>query len=133
MVLHVTLTSTAAVVCCAPSQSHISPEVTQGTLQIRIRFVRQRSNPTLETNKQVLRLVAVSFSAKYNITYFIRHSPNVFSTPITAMGCRHSLPLSFVQLKGKHCQKNPIALMGLYIRSGTFGLVQSRADCNSKS
>ena len=29
--------------------------------------------------------------------------PNVSTTPITAMGCRQCLPLSVVQLKGKHC------------------------------
>ena len=27
------------------------------------------------------------------------------TTPITAMGCRQCLPLSVVQLKGKHCRK----------------------------
>ena len=31
--------------------------------------------------------------------------PNVSTTPITAMGCRQCLPLSVVQLKGKHCRK----------------------------
>ena len=31
--------------------------------------------------------------------------PNVATTPITAMGCRQCLPISVVQLKGKHCQK----------------------------
>ena len=41
-----------------------------------------------------------------------RHSPNVSTTPITAMGCRQCLHLSVVQLKGKHCL-NPIAIMGL--------------------
>ena len=30
---------------------------------------------------------------------------NVSTTPITAMGCRQCLPLSVVQLKGKHCRK----------------------------
>ena len=30
---------------------------------------------------------------------------NISKTPITAMGCRQCLPLSDVQLKGKHCQK----------------------------
>ena len=34
-----------------------------------------------------------------------RHSPNVSTTPITAMGCRQCLPLSVVQLKGKHYRK----------------------------
>ena len=33
------------------------------------------------------------------------HSPNISTTPITAMGCRQCLPLSVVQLKGKHCRK----------------------------
>ena len=32
-------------------------------------------------------------------------SPNLSTTPITAMGCRQCLALSVVQLKGKHCQK----------------------------
>ena len=32
-------------------------------------------------------------------------SPNVSRTPITVMGCRQCLPLSVVQLKGKHCPK----------------------------
>ena len=31
--------------------------------------------------------------------------PNVFTTPITAMGCRKCLPLSVLQLKSKHCLK----------------------------
>ena len=31
--------------------------------------------------------------------------PNVSTTPIMAMGCRQCLPLSVVQLKGKHCRK----------------------------
>ena len=31
--------------------------------------------------------------------------PNISTTPITAMECRQCLPLSVVQLKGKHCQK----------------------------
>ena len=31
--------------------------------------------------------------------------PNIPTTPITAMGCRQCLPLSIVQLKGKHCRK----------------------------
>ena len=46
------------------------------------------------------------------------YSPNVSTTPITAMGCRQCLPLSVVQLKGKHCRK-------LHCRNGvvdTFGL-----------
>ena len=30
---------------------------------------------------------------------------NVSTTPITAMGCWQCLPLSVVQLKGKHCRK----------------------------
>ena len=30
---------------------------------------------------------------------------SVSTTPITAMGCRQYLPLSVVQLKGKHCRK----------------------------
>ena len=31
--------------------------------------------------------------------------PNVSITPNTAMGCRQCLPLSVVQLKGKHCRR----------------------------
>ena len=34
-----------------------------------------------------------------------RYSPNVSTTPITAMWCRQCLTLSVVQLKGKHCRK----------------------------
>ena len=47
---------------------------------------------------------------------------NVSTTPITAMGCRQCLPLSVVQLKGKHCRKP-------HCRNGvidTFGLCLSR-------
>ena len=46
--------------------------------------------------------------------------PNVSTTPIMAMGCRQCLPLSVVQLKGKHCRKP-------HCRNGvvdTFGLCQ---------
>ena len=34
-----------------------------------------------------------------------RPCSNVSKTPIMAMGCRQCLPLSVVQLKGKHCRK----------------------------
>ena len=33
------------------------------------------------------------------------HCPNISAAPITTMGCQQRLPLSVVQLKGKHCQK----------------------------
>ena len=42
----------------------------------------------------------------------------IYTTPVTAMGCRQCLPLSVVQLKGKHCRKP-------HCRNGvvdTFGL-----------
>ena len=48
----------------------------------------------------------------------IWYCPNVSTTPIKAMGCRQCLPLSVVQLKGKHCRKP-------HCRNGvvdTFGL-----------
>ena len=47
-------------------------------------------------------LVSRKFLAMRNITLY---SPNVSTTPITAMGCRQCLSLSVVQLKGKHCRK----------------------------
>ena len=43
---------------------------------------------------------------------------NVYTTPITAMGCWQYQPPSIIQLKGKHCQKT-------HCRNGvvdTFGL-----------
>jgi hypothetical protein len=44
---------------------------------------------------------------------FARLRPNVSTTPIMAIGCRQCLPLSVVQLKGKHCRK-PHCRNGLY-------------------
>ena len=38
-------------------------------------------------------------------TYVHYAYPNISTTPITVMGCRQCLPLSLVQLKGKHCRK----------------------------
>ena len=35
----------------------------------------------------------------------VPYCSNVSTTPVTAMGCRQCLPLSVVQLKGKHCRK----------------------------
>ena len=49
------------------------------------------------------------------------YSPNVSTTPITAMGCRQCLPLSVVQLKGKHCQK-PHCRNGVVDTFGHSGL-----------
>ena len=46
-----------------------------------------------DQNHQIFQTIAMS------------HGLNVSTTPITAMGCRQCLPLSVVQLKGKHCQK----------------------------
>ena len=37
--------------------------------------------------------------------FHVRLCSNISTTPITAMGCRQFLPLSFVRMKGKHCQK----------------------------
>ena len=45
-----------------------------------------------------------------------QQSPNVSTTPITVMGCWQCLPLSVVQLKGKHC-RNPYCCNGVV---GTF-------------
>ena len=45
---------------------------------------------------------------KYFILYYFFENLfclNISTTPITAMGCRQCLPLSVVQLKGKHCRK----------------------------
>ena len=39
------------------------------------------------------------------LSYLYVLSPNVSTTPITSMGCQQCLPLSVVQLKGKHCRK----------------------------
>ena len=48
----------------------------------------------------------------------MEHGLNVSTVPIMAMGCQQCLPLSVVQLKGKHHQKT-------HFRNGvvdTFGL-----------
>ena len=37
--------------------------------------------------------------------FFLIHCPNVSTTTITSMGCWQCLPLSVVQLTGKHCGK----------------------------
>ena len=39
--------------------------VPQGTLQIRIRFVRQRFDPTLESNKQTTSIIILKWKLKY--------------------------------------------------------------------
>ena len=39
------------------------------------------------------------------------------TTPITAMGCRQCLPLSLIQLKGKHCRK-PHCCNGVVVTLG---------------
>ena len=43
------------------------------------------------------------FMLNYHSKFFLYK--NIPTTPITAMGCRQYLPLSVVQLQGKHCQK----------------------------
>ena len=44
---------------------------------------------------------------------------NVSTTSITPMGCRQCLPLSNVQLKGKHCRK-PHCHNGVVDKFGLF-------------
>ena len=46
-----------------------------------------------------------TYAAIGNCHFFTIPCPNVSTTPITAMVCRQCLPLSVVQLKGKHCRK----------------------------
>jgi hypothetical protein len=43
------------------------------------------------------------FSSRYGKVNW--QGPNVSTIPITAMGCQQCLPLSVVQMKGKHCRK----------------------------
>ena len=52
------------------------------------------------------------------------HSPNVSTTPITAMGCQQCLPLSVVQLKGKHCRKP-------HCRNGVLDTLGHKSLCNN--
>ena len=49
--------------------------------------------------------IDIEIEKTYTVHYYSSRGPNVSTTPITAMGCRQCLPLSVVQLKGKHCQK----------------------------
>ena len=49
----------------------------------------------------------ISYSTKINGS-----RPDVSTTPITAMGCRQCLPLSVVQLKGKHCRNGVVDTFG---------------------
>ena len=50
-------------------------------------------------------------------------SPNISTTPITAMGCWQCLSLSVFQLKGKHCQK-PHRCNGVVDTFGPGALLQ---------
>ena len=68
--------------------------------------------------KQTCHFEYVKYLKGKKICLYRRLCPNVSTTPITAMGCRQCLPLSVVQLKGKHCRKP-------HCRNGvvdTFGL-----------
>ena len=64
-------------------------------------------NP-VNSNLDWWRFNFISKLRQNNFSYFKErqcHSPNVSTTPITAMGCQQCLPPSVVQLKGKHCRK----------------------------
>ena len=50
-------------------------------------------------------LSITNFTSKPNKCFVLQQSSNVSTTPITAMWCWQCLPLSVVQLKGKHCRK----------------------------
>ena len=52
------------------------------------------------------------------IVFLLFDRSAIAQTPITAMGCQQCLPLSVVQLKGKHCRK-PHCRNGVV---GIFGL-----------
>ena len=82
-------------------------------------IVLQKFKPyLLVSNNESTTLQSLTDEEKVPNSGELRYSPNVSTTPITAMGCRQCFPLSVVQLKGKHCQK-------LHCRNGvvdTFGL-----------
>ena len=48
----------------------------------------------------------------WNGNIYTKDCPNVSTTPIMAMGCRQCLPLSVVQLKGKHCRNGVVDTLG---------------------
>ena len=52
--------------------------------------------------------------------YLNNDCSNVCTTPIREMGCRQCLPLSVVQLKGKHCRK-PHCRNGVVDTFGHYG------------
>ena len=72
--------------------------------------------PHLNFDKAKLIQVTLLTTCPIDLQAANRQGSNLSTTPITAMGCRQCLPLSVVQLKGKHCQKtiavNPIAVAG---------------------
>ena len=45
---------------------------------------------------------------------------NVSTTPIAAIGCWQGLPLSVVQLRGKHCRNGDIDMFGLWCLEAHF-------------
>ena len=62
----------------------------------------QETDAKIVLYRNILRVVQMPH---YGNGFFRSLGPNVSTTPIMAMGCRQCLPLSVVQLKGKHCPK----------------------------
>ena len=48
----------------------------------------------------------------YKDMFLDKKNNEVIGLELTAMGCRQCLPLSVVQLKGKHCRKTPLPEWG---------------------
>ena len=62
-------------------------------------------NPISSSAKGRVRLDDLLTRTELFLRFWECHSPNLSTTLIAAMGCRQWLPLSVVQLKGKHCRK----------------------------
>jgi hypothetical protein len=81
--------------------THLHPKNWQGTLNhLAIGLVDDKYIKLGNIGEKVLLILRLA-----HINLPIRYCSNVSTTPITAMGCRQCLPLSVVQLKGKHCRK----------------------------
>ena len=109
-------------------------EIKKQETQVRFSII------SYKTRLRVFRKQKLSLICKLQyIQELSNYCPNVSTTPITAMGCRQCLPLSIVQLKGRHCRKPHEVVQGNFLftlRSGimylqTFALIRKKNNPHS--
>ena len=89
--------------CYLPAIYRLNQELLREVCRIDTLYYKNENNQISYTLPHMLIKFFSVDATMYTKSSFSLTCPNVSTTHVTVTGCRQCLPLSVVQLKGKHC------------------------------